>query len=549
MVVNITTKYSFIKVLQASIFLIALPISKGYTDELTDPKIVILGATGVGKSSLANVFIGESPDCDNCTFPICPGGDSCTKTTSYAVGQWLGDGQQFTVVDTPGFGDSDDDQSELINEMVDVLKNQVNTTNTFLLVFKAERFDDKIQQMIKTLETMFGRAFWENVVLCASFWPYDQHSIDVRNSQGKTEEWWAAEMNSQLQKRFHLYHNLTAVFIDSWAKMPINIDDPLQQDAFERNTTTLWNLTLHFEPFAFKTLEDVLDDYYECMKTVDEDIAEIKAELLIVKENFTKIDVKMEDIDVEITANKMNSDEADQCLREDFEKYEVETDKEIAELKSNLATSVEALSENDSRIENSCVGQIDQVENEIDVIQGDITNIQNDVINIKEMPIGTIIPWVTKPQLGSSHEETLPTGWIECDGSTIQEPSAWAGQSTPNLNGERRFLRGGTHEQMLLMEEDMILDHMHTDGGHTHTDAGHGHSFTSHGSGSNHHCGTGGSHCDGDSNPSSSTSTGVASITSSSSNVGKIDESVSSSRKGDEVRPKNMAVIYIMRVF
>ena len=56
---------------------------------------------------------------------------------------------------------------------------------------------------------MFGRAFWDNVVLCASFWPYDQHSIDVRNSQGKTEEWWAAEMNSQLQKRFHLDRNLT----------------------------------------------------------------------------------------------------------------------------------------------------------------------------------------------------------------------------------------------------------------------------------------------------------------------------------------------------
>ena len=56
---------------------------------------------------------------------------------------------------------------------------------------------------------MFGRSFWDNVVLCASFWPYDQHSIDVRNSQGKTEEWWAAEMNSQLQKRFHLDRNLT----------------------------------------------------------------------------------------------------------------------------------------------------------------------------------------------------------------------------------------------------------------------------------------------------------------------------------------------------
>ena len=62
--------------------------------------------------------------------------------------------------------------------------------------------------------------------------------------------------------------------------------------------------------------------------------------------------------------------------------------KEIAELRSDLATSVEALSGNDSRIENILIEQIDQVEKEIVVVQGDITNIQNDVIDIKEMPIG-----------------------------------------------------------------------------------------------------------------------------------------------------------------
>ncbi len=71
------------------------------------PHIVIIGATGVGKSSLANVFIGEDPTCKNCTFPVCGGADSCTKNTNYAVGLWLGSGLEFTVVDTPGFGDSD----------------------------------------------------------------------------------------------------------------------------------------------------------------------------------------------------------------------------------------------------------------------------------------------------------------------------------------------------------------------------------------------------------------------------------------------------------
>ena len=71
-----------------------------------------MGPTGAGKSTLANVLLGESPNCQNCTFSVCHGLDSCTKETTYGVGNWIGNGVEFTVVDTPGFGDSDNQDVE-----------------------------------------------------------------------------------------------------------------------------------------------------------------------------------------------------------------------------------------------------------------------------------------------------------------------------------------------------------------------------------------------------------------------------------------------------
>ena len=55
---------------------------------LPKPRIVVLGATGVGKSTISNFLMGCSPgsNCLSKTFKTCAGGHSCTKEAAYGSG-------------------------------------------------------------------------------------------------------------------------------------------------------------------------------------------------------------------------------------------------------------------------------------------------------------------------------------------------------------------------------------------------------------------------------------------------------------------------------
>ena len=163
-------------------------------EDLPEPRLVIIGQTGAGKSTLANVLLGEiflslsgtpapdnflwevntgqcplgeSPDCTNCTFAVCNDHNSCTKQTKYKVGTWLGSGPTFTIVDTPGFGDSDNEDPELIDEMMGALHSVIKGANAmvFLINGQDERFDASMQQMIREMQALFGEEFWLHTVI------------------------------------------------------------------------------------------------------------------------------------------------------------------------------------------------------------------------------------------------------------------------------------------------------------------------------------------------------------------------------------------------
>jgi hypothetical protein len=50
----------------------------------------------------------------------------------------------------------------------------------------------------------------------------------------------------------------------------------------------------------------------------------------------------------------------------------------------------------------------------------------------------------------------IPDGWLRCDGSIIPAPSPWVNLTTPNLNGEKRFLRGGSPAEILIFQGPMF---------------------------------------------------------------------------------------------
>ena len=80
--------------------------------------------------------------------------------------------------------------------------------------------------------------------------------------------------------------------------------------------------------------------------------------------------------------------------------------------------------------------------------------------NTVGVPLGTITAWIRRVN-GSQIYVNIPDGWVRCDGSTIPSPSIWAGQKTPDLNKQKRFLRGAVDEDELKLEDDQIHEHTH----------------------------------------------------------------------------------------
>ena len=219
-------------------------------------KILVIGKTGTGKSSLCNVLAGQEFNADY--FKTSSDPKSCTQKTKFHDVNLNGDpAYRITLIDTIGFDDpTKDHDAEIIADLVVKLKTRCDYVNLFVLAVNGQnpRLDGSLLTMIRILEGMFSKQFWNQVVLVFTQLPMSERDkLRRERERMKTDDEFAADFIKEVEEQFEDCTRLRYLYMDA----TYDKNDEHEKDAFDSACTVLHEMLVELPGLLTENVNQV----------------------------------------------------------------------------------------------------------------------------------------------------------------------------------------------------------------------------------------------------------------------------------------------------
>ena len=151
--------------------------------KLNEISLILLGATGDGKSQLGN-FILNNPK----AFKVSDDINSETKETRGEYG--INGAEDLFIIDTPGLQDTNEKDKEILAQMASyVKKHKILHVIIIVLNFEVDRLSGYIQDMLKIFIKMFPIPnFWDHVAFVFTHYYFEMYQKNPKKMQLKKQK-------------------------------------------------------------------------------------------------------------------------------------------------------------------------------------------------------------------------------------------------------------------------------------------------------------------------------------------------------------------------